>query len=95
MPRGSSFARRKHQAFVARLRAGGETETLQQDLKRVLIDPTTAYAQVFDARRSVFWRSYAGAVADIDGWVSERAAAKAINRLQKYAEAVSRLNRQG
>ncbi len=81
------YRERRHQALVSALKRG---LTVQQ-LKVIMLDPSTDHARAFQPARQAYWQAYAQALEDISSWLSEGQRQHAVSRLQRYARLVERL----
>ena len=85
----------RHKAVVAALNDNSDPASTQARLKRVLLDPDTDYSRRFHSARNEYWRAYAAAIEDINGWLDKHHRRAAIDRLQRYARVISNLNGEG
>ncbi len=82
----------QHVALVRLLNEASNNPDIETDLKQVLLDRSTDYAQHFEPQRRVFWKAYSDALVDISRWTPEAQRKKAIDRLQTYARVAYRLS---
>lgn len=85
------FRERRHQALVSAMKQG----VTGQQLKIVMLDPSTDHARSFEPARQAYWQAYAEAIEDISSWLDEQQRQHAVNRLQRYARLVERLRGEG
>ena len=78
------FRNARQQALIAVLN-NTDGDSIQQQLKTVLLDPSTEYALSFEPTRIAYWQSYAEALQDISGWLTRAQRQKAVNKLKDYA----------
>ncbi len=82
----------RQQALVNALRNATETGLTTQELKTILLDPSTEYARDFEPARRSYWQAYAAALEDINSWLTISQRQKAVGKLQQYARIAARLN---
>ncbi len=85
------FRQARFAAQLAALRQHDDAESLKQALQRVWLSADTDYARRFEARRIVYWREFALALEEIDGWLKPHHRRRAIERLRDYADTVADL----
>jgi hypothetical protein len=90
-PAWISYRQARQQALLDALRAAASEGLSPQQLKFILLDPTSVYARRFEPVRSAYWQSYAQALEDIGGLLRKAQLQHAVNRLQDYAETVADL----
>ncbi len=82
----------RQQALVSALRNATETDLTPQEIKTILLNPSTEYARTFEPARRSYWQAYAAALEDIDSWLTTSQRQKAVDKLQLYASIAARLN---
>ena len=85
----------RHRALIEALRRAPDTGITPQQLKSILLDPSTDFARAFEPERRAYWRAFAVALEDISSWVSDRHRHRLAAKLQNYARAAERLSSQG
>jgi len=85
------YREQRHQALVSAMKQG----LTRQQLKTIMLDPSTDFARAFAPARDAYWQEYAAAVEDISSWLSKRQRQRAVSRLQRFARLVERLHGQG
>jgi hypothetical protein len=90
-PAWISYREARQQALLTALRAAATDGLSQQQLKFILLDPTTDYARNYEPVRRAYWHSYAQAIEDIGGLLRKSQLQHAVNRLQDYANTVTDL----
>ncbi|MFT5220003.1 MAG: hypothetical protein ACI87H_002143 [Gammaproteobacteria bacterium] len=85
----------RQQALLALLEKTPASTRTPAALKRVLLDPSTPYAQSFERSRRVYWQAYAEMLEEISGWLTTAQKQKIATRLQDYALIAGRLHQQG
>ncbi len=85
------YRERRHRALLSAMKQG----LTGQQLKVIMLDPSTEHARAFEPLRQAYWQAYAAALEDISSWLSERQRQHAVNRLQRYARLVERLRGEG
>ncbi len=85
----------RQQALVSALRNATETGLTPQDLKTILLNPSTKFARNFEPARRSYWQAYAAALEDISFWLTTSQRQKAVDKLQLYARIAARLNSEG
>jgi len=92
-PAWISYRDARQQALLVALRAAATEGLSRQQLKFILLDPTSDYARKFEPSRTAYWRSYAQAIEDISGLLRKSQLQHAVNRLLDYAETTAELAR--
>ncbi len=82
----------RQQALVNALRNAAESGLTPQELKTILLNPSTEYARAFEPARRSYWQAYAAALEDISSWLTKSQRQKAVDKLQLYARIAARLN---
>ena len=90
-PAWINYREARQQALLEALRAASVKGISPAQLKYILIDPTSSYAQVFEQERSAYWRVYAEFIEDISGLLRPSQLQHAVERLQDYADVVNDL----
>jgi hypothetical protein len=90
-PAWINYREARQQALLEALRVASVKGISPEQLKFILIDPTSSYAKVFEQERSAYWRAYAEFIEDISGLLSQSQLQHAVERLQDYADAVNDL----
>ncbi len=90
-PAWINYREARQQALLEALRAASVKGITPEQLKFILIDPSSSYAQVFEQERSAYWQAYAEFIGDISGLLSQSQLQHAAERLQDYAEIVNDL----
>ena len=85
------FRRARFAAQLAALREHDDPESLKQALRRVWLSPDTAYARRFEPQRAAYWREFAVALEEIDGWLEPHHRRRAVERLRDYADTLADL----
>lgn len=85
------FREGRHQALVAAMQQGLTGE----QLKTIMLDPSTDYALAFAPAREAYWRENAAALEDISSWLDDNQRQRVVSRLQRFARIVERLHAQG
>lgn len=85
------YRQARFNAHLAALRGARDAASLHAALRRVWLDPDTDHARRFEPARQAYWRAFADALADIDGWIEPRHRQRAIGRLRDYAETIAEL----
>ena len=85
------FRQARFAAQLAALRRHDDGESLQQALKRVWLSPDTDYARRYEPQRAAYWREFAVALEEIDGWLEPHHRRRAVERLRDYADTVAGL----
>ncbi len=85
------FRQARFAAQLAALRQADDTETLKQALQRIWLSPDTDFARRFEPRRAAYWREFAAALEEIDGWLEPHHRRRAVERLRDYADTVAGL----
>ncbi len=85
------YREQRHQALVSAMNQG----ITRQQLKTIMLDPSTDFARAFAPARDAYWREYAAALEDISSWLNKRQRQRAVIRLQGFARLVERLHGQG
>ena len=90
-PAWINYREARQQALLEALRAASVKGISPAQLKYILIDPTSNYAQVFEQERSAYWRVYAEFIEDISELLRPSQLQHAVERLQDYADVVNDL----
>ena len=94
-PAWITYRQARQQALVDALRkaktGGLSRQQVRQQLKFVLLDPTSDYASVFEPARKAYWQAYAEMIEDIGERLSKAQLQHAVKRLQNYADTVADL----
>lgn len=85
------YREQRHQALVSAMQAG----LTRQQLKTIMLNPSTDFARAFAPARQAYWQAYAEALEDISSWLSEGQRQRVVTRLQRYARLVERLRGEG
>ncbi len=85
------YREQRHQALINAMKQG----LTRQQLKTIMLDPSTDFARDFAPARDAYWREYAAALEDISSWLSRQQRQRAVTRLQRYARVVERLHGSG
>ncbi len=85
------FRQARFAAHLAALREARDAEALRPALHRIWLDPDTDYARRFEPRRAAYWREFAAALEEIDGWLEPHHRRRAIERLRDYADTLAGL----
>lgn len=85
------YREQRHQALINAMKQG----LTRQQLKAIMLDPSTDFARDFAPARDVFWREYAAALEDISSWLSSQQRQRAVTRLRRFARVVERLHGSG
>lgn len=85
------FRRARFAAQLDALRRHDDPETLKQALQRIWLSPDTEHARRFEPQRARYWREFAAALEEIDGWLRPQHRRRAIERLQDYADTIADL----
>lgn len=85
------YREQRHRALVSAMQQG----LTGQQLKTIMLDPSTDHARAFEPSRQAYWRAYAAAIEDIDSWLSTRQRQHVVNRLHRYARIVESLQDRG
>lgn len=85
----------RQQALVNALRNATETGLTPQEIKTILLDPSTKYARAFEPARRSYWQAYAAAFEDINSWLTKTQKQRVVEKLQKYARVAARLTDSG
>lgn len=88
------FRRARFTAQLDALRRHDDAEALRQALQRVWLSPDTDYARRFEAQRTLYWREFASALEEIDGWLKSHHRRRAVERLLDYADTIADLRPQ-
>jgi hypothetical protein len=70
---------------------GLSRQHVRQQLKFILLDPTSDYASAFEPARMAYWQAYAEMIEDIVDRLSKAQLRHAVKRLQNYADTVADL----
>lgn len=87
------FRDARQQALIGVL-SNASGDSIQQELKTALLDPSTEYALAFEPTRIAYWQAYAEALQDISGWLTRAQRHRASNKLKDYARVAERLANQ-
>lgn len=85
----------RQQALVLALNNATDKGLAPQQLRTILLDPSTAYARTFEPARQSYWRAYAVALEDISSWLTAAQKRKVVKKLEKYARIAARLTDAG
>lgn len=85
----------RQQALVMVLNNATDAGLTRQQLKTILLDPSTEYARAFEPARQSYWQAYAAALEDISSWLTNAQKQKIVEKLQKYARVAARLTDSG
>lgn len=66
-------------------------DSVRQQLKTALLDPSTEYALAFEPTRIAYWQAYAEALQEISSWLTRAQRRRAVNKLEDYASLAERL----
>ncbi len=83
------------QALVMALNNATDAGLTRQQLKTILLDPSTEHARTFEPARQSYWRAYAAALEDISPWLTKAQKQRVVEKLQKYARVAARLTDAG
>jgi hypothetical protein len=92
-PAWIKFRDARQQALIEVL-SNASGDSIQQELKTALLDPSTEYALAFEPTRIAYWQAYAEALQDISGWLTRAQRHRAANKLKDYARVAERLANQ-
>jgi hypothetical protein len=87
-PAWITYRESRQQTLMDALRKAKTEGLSRQQLKFILLDPTSDYARAFELARVTYWQSYAQMIEDISAWLSKRQLHHAAERLQDYAAVV-------
>jgi len=87
-PAWITYRKARQQALVDALRKMKTEGLSRQQLKFILLDPTSDYASVFEPARQAYWQAYAKMIEDIGDRLSKAQLRHAVNRLQNYSDIV-------
>lgn len=87
------FRDARQQAMIKVLN-NASANSIQQQLKAALLDPSTEYALTFEPTRIAYWHAYAEALQDISDWLTRAQRQRAVNKLKDYARVAERLANQ-
>ena len=85
------FRQARFAAQLAALRQTDDAEALKQALRRIWLSPDSDHARRFEPQRAAYWREFAAALEEIDGWLEPRHRRRAIERLRDYADTIADL----
>ena len=85
----------RQQALVNAFNNATDAGFTRQQLKTILLDPSTEYARTFEPARQSYWRAYAAALEDISSWLTKTQKQRVVEKLQKYARVAARLTDAG
>ncbi len=85
------FRQARFAAQLAAMRRNDDAESLKQSLQRVWLSPDTDYVRRFEPQRAAYWREFAAALEEIDGWLEPHHRRRAIERLRDYADTLAGL----
>lgn len=85
------FREARHRELLRVLAQNDDPVTMRRELEFVLFEPQSAHASEFERARRLYWRGYAAAIEDIDGWLSKQQRDRAVARLRDYAQVVTEL----
>ena len=85
------FRQARFAAQLAALRQHDDAEALKQALHRIWLSPDSDHARRFEPRRAAYWREFAAALEEIDGWLRPHHRRRAIERLRDYADTIADL----
>lgn len=85
----------RQQALVGALHNAAKNGLTPQELKTILLDPSTEYARSFEPARRSYWQAYAAAFEDINAWLSNGQRQQVVSKLQQYARIAARLSSEG
>ena len=90
-----NFREARQRALVKALSDATEAGMPRQQLKTILLDPSTDYARAFEPARRSYWQAYAAALEDISAWLTKGQRQRVADKLQQYARIAGRLNGAG
>ena len=90
-----AFREARQQALVNALNNATDAGLTRQQLKTILLDPSTEYARAFEPARQSYWQAYAAALEDIGSWLTKAQKQRVVEKLQKYARVAARLTDSG
>ena len=90
-----NFREARQRALVKALSDATEAGMTRQQLKTILLDPSTDYARAFEPARRSYWQAYAAALEDISAWLTKGQRQRVADKLQQYARIAGRLNGAG
>ncbi len=83
------FRQARFAAHLAALRQHDDAESLKRALQQIWLSPDTDHARRFEPRRAAYWREFAAALEEIDGWLRPHHRRRAIERLRDYADTIA------
>ena len=86
------FREARQRALVKALTDAAEAGMTRQQLKTILLGPSTDYARAFEPARRSYWQTYAAALEDISSWLTKGQRQRVADKLQQYARIAGRLN---
>jgi hypothetical protein len=94
-PAWITYREARQQALVDALRnartEGSSRQHVRQQLKFILLDPTSDYARAFEPARKAYFQAYAEMIEDIGDRLSKAQLQHAVKRLQDYAHTAADL----
>lgn len=90
-----NYREARQQALIKALNNTTEAGVTRQQLKTILLDPSTEYARAFEPARQSYWQAYANALEDISTWLTKSQRQRVVEKLQQYARIAGRLNGAG
>ncbi len=85
------FRQARFAAQLAALRQHDDAEALKRALHQIWLSPDSDHARRFEPRRAAYWREFAAALEEIDGWLRPHHRRRAIERLRDYADTIADL----
>ena len=85
----------RQQALVDAFNNATDAGLTRQQLKTILLDPSTEYARTFEPARQSYWRAYAAALEEISSLLTKTQKQRVVEKLQKYARVAARLTDEG
>jgi hypothetical protein len=90
-PAWTTYREARQQALLDALRKAATQGLSRQQLKFILLDPTSDYASAFEPARKAYLQTYAEMIEDISAQLSKAQLRHAAKRLQNYADTVADL----
>ncbi|MBT8433266.1 MAG: hypothetical protein KJN95_01310 [Gammaproteobacteria bacterium] len=85
----------RQQALVNAFTNATDAGLTREQLKTILLDPSTDYARRFEPALQSYWRAYAAALEDISPWLTQPQKQRVVDKLRKYARIAARLTDAG
>lgn len=75
--------------------SASDTQSMQTQLRYLLLDPQHPITQKFEPTRAAYWKAYGQMLEEINGWLTPEQQQNAVDRLERYVRLLSDIEPQG